>query len=163
MILSGTSDFNSPEWIVPFRFYQSVRTPEQLADKNIELYAKGEEVFKARCSVCHSGPNGGSGELYSTKYMGLDKRYSTPYMASLEPSNETSAENFRNVLEFFSDTHPELEWNDRGVRVRKLKGVWTRKYLMSNGGVNTNYAFCLNGLERNNPDAQLGTRPMRIV
>ena len=74
-------------------------------------------------------------------------------MASLKPSNKTSAENFRVVREFFKSKHPELEWNDQGVRVRRLKGVWTRKYLMSNGGVEgLDHAFCLNGLERNNPD-----------
>ena len=158
MILSGTSDFNSPEWIVPLAdFIRALERPVQLADKNHELYAKGEVIFNKRCSACHSDSSGGSGELYSTKYMGLDKRYSTPYMASLEPSNQTSAENFRDVLDFFSNTHPELEWKDRGVRVRRLKGVWTRKYLMSNGGVHgLDHAFCLNGLERNNPDPLTG-------
>ena len=158
MILSGTSDFNTPEWIVPLSdFIRAVKRPDQLADKNIERYAKGEKVFKSRCSRCHSDSSGGSGKLFSTKYIGLVKRYSTPYMASLEPSNKTSAENFRAVREFFKNKHPEFEWNDRGVRVRRLKGVWTRKYLMSNGGVHgLDHAFCLNGRERNNPDPLTG-------
>ena len=158
MILSGTSDFNSPEWVVPLSdFIRTLQRPKQLADKNTELYAKGETLFKTRCSGCHSGPSGGSGKLFSTEYIGLDKRYSTPYMASLEPSNKTSAKNFRVVREFFRRKHPDFKWNERGVRVKKLKGVWTRKYLMSNGGVHgLEHAFCLNGLERNNPDPITG-------
>ena len=158
MILSGTSDFNSPEWIVPLAdFIRALERPVQLADKNNGLYAKGEEQFKTRCSVCHADSSGGSGKLVSTKYIGLDERYSTPYMASLEPSNKTSAENFREVRDFFSSTHPEFEWSERGVRVRRLKGVWTREYLMSNGGVHgLEHAFCLNGLERNNPNPLTG-------
>lgn len=158
MILSGTSDFNSPEWIVPLSdFIRALQRPVQLEEKNVELYKDGEKQFKTRCSGCHSGPSGGSGKLFSTKYIGLDKRYSTPYMASLEPSNKTSAENFRVVRAFFRSKHPGLEWNDRGVRVKRLKGVWTRKYLMSNGGVyGLDHALCLNGLERNNPDPLIG-------
>ena len=93
--------------------------------------------------------------MYSTKYIGLDERYSTPYMASLEPSNETSAKNFTDVRACRREEHPDFEWNDRGVRVRG--SALDRKYLMSNGGVNgLEHAFCLNGWERSNPDPLTG-------
>ena len=42
MILSGTSDFNSPEWIVPLQTLSSLERSYNLQTKH-ELYAKGEE------------------------------------------------------------------------------------------------------------------------
>jgi hypothetical protein len=47
------------------------------------------------------------------------------------------------------EEQPNYDYSNRGVRPRRLKGVWALNYLMTTGSIRgLDHAFCLNGKSR---------------
>lgn len=155
---AGVKKYGRPEWTIPVTdFIRKMRSPVSLDKKEESLYAQGKAYFEKKCTGCHSEPNGGSGKLIPPAFMRLDERYAAPYILHVDPANKNSAKNFRDIRKLYQRLHPDLGWDDTGVRVRRVKGAWARGHLSSNGAVQgLDHLLCLEGRTRNFDDL-LGT------
>jgi hypothetical protein len=158
LIGAGVDKYGQAEWTIPVTdFIRRMRSPVSLAKRDVALYAKGQDYFQNNCSGCHTESNGGSGKLIPAAAMRLDERYTAPYILHVEPSNKNSAKNFSDIRKLYEKLHPDLGWDETGVRVRRVKGVWARGHLTSNGAVRgLDHLLCLNGRTRDF-EAPLGT------
>jgi hypothetical protein len=81
--------------------------------------------------------------------MGLLPKYSAPYFFDAKPAGPLATKNFENIVDMMKEEHPDYDFSKRGVRPRRLKGVWSLDYLMTTGAIRgLDHAFCLNGKVR---------------
>jgi len=104
--------------------------PEQAVED--ALVREGHELFGHTCFRCHHGPGFAGTQVFDPRVIGTD-----PNITQLVDKDDTGQAIF-DVL-----TPAELT---RGVRARRLSGVWSMKRLFHNGSASSlSDVFCLNG------------------
>lgn len=120
-----------PRYVRPIVSYirqlQSPLTPEVQSQLQVE---SGAKIFNRECSTCHDGSAGESTRLYDSKTVGT------------HPSLESPRDNYvattpiaKLINDLSAQLAAELKPQPRGVRSRRLKGVWSRTDLMIDGSI----------------------------
>jgi hypothetical protein len=102
--------------------------------------AAGKELFRTNCFQCHRGPGFAGTQIFDPLVIGTD-----PNIIRLADPNDTG-QAIDDVL-----TPPELT---KGLRARRLSGVWSLGRLFHNGSASSlSDVFCLDGPR---PESTLG-------
>lgn len=121
-------------------FLRQLKAPKTLESIPMTVAESGQTLFAENCKSCHDGVAGESTRLYSSSLVGT------------HPSLENPRENYvattpiaKLVDSLGEQLKAELRPQPRGIRSRRLAGVWSRQDLMIDGSVeNLDDLFCLN-------------------
>jgi hypothetical protein len=149
IIGTGSLDFRSFVYTYPVaEFIRTLKAPLPLnTEKNLEKYDFGKDLFLSNCKGCHATADGGGKAHVRSEKWELPNVYEVPMSVDHKPSplNKVSQETFALLKEAYGEP-PAAK---KGVRVKRLKGVWAKSLLMSNGGVlGLDHALCLEGKKR---------------
>lgn len=121
-------------------FLRQLKAPKSLETVPLKLSESGRALFAENCKSCHDGVAGESTRLYSSAVVGT------------HPSLENTRENYvattpiaKLVDSLSEQLKAELRPQPRGIRSRRLSGIWSRQDLMIDGSVeNLDDLFCIN-------------------
>ena len=137
-----TNKYNTKEYVEPIAEYlKCLKAPKHEVNLNIKAKS-GKEIFKNSCKNCHDLPNGGGSLAIDAKEMGIPNSFLNIF-DKYEPVSIQSRVTYNYLKEF------NLVTTSDKVKVRRLKRIWSRKNLTSNGQIQgLEHLFCINGKER---------------
>jgi mono/diheme cytochrome c family protein len=150
-----------PRHVQPLVAYlRRLKAPINLEEQDPQTVRRGAQLFEQNCVSCHNGATGESTRLFSSQTVGT------------HPSLESPRDNYvattpiaKLVDDLSRQLAAELQPQPRGIRSRRLAGVWARKNLMIDGSVeDLSDLFCV-GAERvrlNTPHQDLCSAFSRI-
>jgi hypothetical protein len=129
---------HTPEEMAPlFAYILSLRPPVSEQKRDPQLVNTGHRLFYEQCVDCHNGPGFAGTEIFDPREIGTDAN-----IVDLLDANHTGRA---------LDDVVEPDELTRGVRARRLSGVWSMSRLFHNGSVGSlAEVFCLDGPRREN-------------
>jgi len=99
---------------------------------------KGLTLYNSRCRDCHNGVAGESTRLYPASLVGTHRSLESP-----RDNYSATTPIAKLIYDLSEQLSAELKPQPRGIRSRRLSGVWSRKNLMIDGSVeDLNDLFC---------------------
>ncbi len=138
-----SNKYSKPSYIEPVAEYlKCLKSPKPIVKKNVNLYDRGQNVFKNSCTSCHDLKHGGGSSAVSPEAIGIPQTF-VGIFEGYQPQDIQSKRTFKLLQEM------KLDKSAHKIKVRRLNGVWTRKNLTSNGQIKgMDHLFCLNGKTR---------------
>lgn len=143
-----TKRYSKEKYIEPLREYMyCLKAPKPIkAAANPDLVEEGRNVFARSCVQCHDLDNGAGSKPVELSVMDAPTTYLELFNA-YEPTEIQSRRTYRVIEQL------ELNKSATKLKVRRLKGIWTRQNLTSNGQIDgLDHLFCLDDKKREKQD-----------
>jgi hypothetical protein len=152
---TSSKKYNKEIYIKPIKeFLKCLKAPKIQKPIDKDLYSSGKEIFTASCTKCHNLQNGGGSGTVPQEVINTPAQY-LQIFNNYEPKDIQSKRTLK-LLEKLS-----LVTTTKEVKVRRLKGIWTRSKLSINGQLEgLDQMFCLNSTLRK--DLSQSTRTQQI-
>lgn len=133
----------SSEYIEPMReFLNCLEAPKNSIKKSKRLARQGRAIFKRSCSECHDLKNGGGSQAVQAQEVNFPDEYLQVFKGYAGP--DIQSQRTLSVLRKLN-----LDKVASSAKVKRLTGIWSKKFLTTNGQVEgLDHLFCLNGKSR---------------
>ena len=128
-------------------YLRTLVEPPNLRGADAALFSAGQEIFKSACTSCHDGHNGATRRNHDLDDVGTPHVFDEIFHDYSPPTAQS-----RLTLQGLEKVGM-LPLARRGVKSRRLQGLWARQRLAVNGAIEgLDHLLCLNGRTRQQLD-----------
>ncbi len=145
IMLTITDQYSQNKYINPLAAYlRTLKAPtSQTAKLSGRQLHEGRQAFDRHCVQCHAGKTGESAQWVPLESIKAPRNLLSPMVVGFKPGHWFSQRTFDYLVKWEGGIE-SLPKEQKGLKVRRLSGVWARERLMSNGAIEgLDHLLCL--------------------